>query len=135
MGAYLAAYERVVVPALRAFRPDLIIVASGLDANAMDPLARMMMHSAGYRRLTRMLMDAADELCEGRLVVEHEGGYSSAYVPFCGLAVVEELAGVTSSIEDPFLPIFEGLGGQDLQPHQDEAIAAAEAGLSRLVAG
>jgi acetoin utilization deacetylase AcuC-like enzyme len=93
------------------------------------------MHSAGYRRLTRMLIDAADELCEGRLVVEHEGGYSSAYVPFCGLAVVEELAGVTSSIEDPFLPIFEGLGGQELQPHQDDAIAAAEAGLSRLVAG
>ena len=130
VGAYVAAYERVVVPALREFRPDLIIVASGLDANAMDPLARMMMHSAGYRRLTRMLMDVADEVCSGRLVVEHEGGYSSGYVPFCGLAVVEELSGISSGVEDPFLPVFEGIGGQDLQPHQDAAIAAAEANLT-----
>ena len=39
-------------------------------------------------------MDVAEDVCDGRLVVEHEGGYSSAYVPFCGLAVVEELAGI-----------------------------------------
>jgi acetoin utilization deacetylase AcuC-like enzyme len=134
VGAYVAAYERVVVPALAAFKPDLIIVASGLDASNMDPLARMMMHSDGYRELTRLLMEVADEVCDGRLVVEHEGGYSSAYVPFCGLAIVEQLAGTRSSIEDPYLDIFKGAGGQDLQPHQDVAIAAAEANLSRLAA-
>ena len=37
VGAYLAAFERVVVPALRKFKPELIVVASGLDANAYDP--------------------------------------------------------------------------------------------------
>jgi acetoin utilization deacetylase AcuC-like enzyme len=132
--AYVTAYERVVVPALRAFKPDLIIVASGLDANAMDPLARMLMHSAGYRTLTRLLMDVADEVCQGRLVVEHEGGYSSAYVPFCGLAIVEELSGIRSGVDDPFLPVFETMGGQELAPHQEAAIAAAEANLARLVA-
>ncbi len=108
VGAYVAAYERVVAPALRAFKPELIIVASGLDASAMDPLARMMMHSDGYRQLTRLLMDVAEDVCDGRLVVEHEGGYSSAYVPFCGLAVVEELAGVRSAIDDPFLADLPG---------------------------
>ena len=77
-------------------------------------------------------MDVADEVCDGRLVLEHEGGYSSAYVPFCGLAVVEELSGLSSGIEDPFLEIFSGIGGQDVQPHQEEAIAAAEANLARL---
>ncbi|MCC6222571.1 MAG: class II histone deacetylase [Thermoleophilia bacterium] len=133
VGAYVATFERVVAPALRAFRPELIVVASGLDASAMDPLAHMMVHSGGYRQLTRILLDVAAEVCGGRLVVEHEGGYSSAYVPYCGLAVVEELAGVRGTIEDPFLPIFEGVGGQALQPHQDTAIAAAEASLTRLV--
>jgi acetoin utilization deacetylase AcuC-like enzyme len=132
VGAYVTAYERVVVPALRSFRPELIIVASGLDANAMDPLARMMVHSDGYRELTRLLMDVADEVCDGRLVVEHEGGYSSAYVPFCGLAIVEQLAGRSSSVEDPFLPIFQELGGQALQPHQEAAIAAAEDNVARV---
>jgi acetoin utilization deacetylase AcuC-like enzyme len=131
-GAYVAAYERVVAPALRAFRPELIIVASGLDANAMDPLAHMMVHSAGFRRLTEILRGVADDVCRGRLVVEHEGGYSSAYVPYCGLAVVEELAGIRGSIDDPFLQGFEGMGGQELQPHQEAAIVAAEANLLRL---
>jgi acetoin utilization deacetylase AcuC-like enzyme len=132
VGAYVAAYERVVAPALRAFRPELIIVASGLDANAYDPLARMMLTSTGYRQLTRILMGVADEVCGGRLVVEHEGGYSSFYVPYCGLAIVEELAGVRGSIEDPYLEIAAGLGGQELQPHQDAAIAGAESNLARV---
>ena len=134
VGAYVAALERVVVPALRTFGPELILIASGLDANALDPLARMMVHSDGYRQLTRIMIDVADEVCGGRLVLEHEGGYSSAYVPFCGLAIVEELSGISSGVEDPFLPILEGMAGQELQPHQDAAIAAAEALVRRLEA-
>jgi acetoin utilization deacetylase AcuC-like enzyme len=130
VGAYESAFDRVVVPALRAFDPDLIVVASGLDSSAMDPLGRMMITSAGYRSLTRKLMDAADELCGGKLLVIHEGGYSAAYVPFCGLAIVEELSGITTGVEDPFLE--ELSGGQALQPHQADAIAAAEANLGLL---
>ena len=42
--------------------------------------------------LTDSILDAAAELCDGRLVLCHEGGYSSAYVPYCGLAIVERLA-------------------------------------------
>ena len=53
-GAYLAAFERLIVPALRRFKPELIVVASGLDAAGYDPLGRMMLHSECYRRLTRL---------------------------------------------------------------------------------
>ena len=83
VGAYVATFERVVAPALRAFRPELILVASGLDASAMDPLASMMMTSDGYRKLTQVLLDVARDVCGGRLVACHEGGYSPAYVPYC----------------------------------------------------
>lgn len=130
VGAYVAALERVVAPALRAYRPELILVASGLDANAMDPLAHMMLHSNAYRQLTRILMDVAAEVCEGRLVMCHEGGYSAGYVPFCGLAVMEELSGITTGVEDPLLGFFEGVEYQDLQPHQDEVVASAEANVT-----
>ena len=124
-GAYLAAFERVVVPALRAHRPALILVASGLDASVVDPLGRMMLYSETYRRMTRILMDSADELCEGRIVMCHEGGYSTSYVPFCGLAVIEELSGTKTEVEDPFLREFELRGYQELQPHQESVIQAA----------
>ena len=133
VGAYVAALERVVAPALRAYRPELILVASGLDANAMDPLAHMMLHSNAYRQLTRILMDVAAEVCEGRLVMCHEGGYSAGYVPFCGLAVMEELSGITTGVEDPFLGFFEDVEYQDLQPHQDEVVAAAEANVTKML--
>jgi acetoin utilization deacetylase AcuC-like enzyme len=132
VGAYEAAFERVVVPALRAYRPELIIVPSGFDAGAFDPLGRMQMHSGGYRNLTRSLMRAADELCGGRIVMCHEGGYDAPTVPFYALAVIETLAGESSGVDDPFLEIMAGQGGQSLQPHQDEAIRRAEALLANL---
>jgi acetoin utilization deacetylase AcuC-like enzyme len=56
--------------------------------------------------MTGMVMAAADELCEGRVVAIHEGGYSEAYVPFCGHRVVEGLAGIDTDLVDPFLPKF-----------------------------
>ena len=124
-GAYLAAFDRVVVPALWAYRPALILVASGLDASAVDPLGRMMLHSGTYRQMTRLLMDAANETCEGRVVMCHEGGYSTSYVPFCGLAVMEELSGTKTEVEDPFLREFELRGYQKLQPHQESVVQAA----------
>jgi acetoin utilization deacetylase AcuC-like enzyme len=126
VGAYKAVFDRVIVPALHQFKPELIIVSSGFDAGAHDPLGRMMMHSDGYRSLTRKLMKAADELCSGRIVMCHEGGYNDATVPFYGLAVMETLSGIKTNTDDPFMPVFEILGGQKLQPHQDILIKKAE---------
>jgi acetoin utilization deacetylase AcuC-like enzyme len=100
---YLRAFEKIVVPALQAFAPDLIVVASGLDANGLDPLARQLLHSDTFRAMTQMVADAADRLCGGKMVVVHEGGYSEAYVPFCGQAVVEALLGETTDVVDPAL--------------------------------
>jgi acetoin utilization deacetylase AcuC-like enzyme len=124
-GAYVAAFEQVVVPALMRFRPELIVVASGFDGSGVDPLGRMMITSDGYRAMTRMLMAAARDLCGGRLVMTHEGGYSQTYVPYCGLAVLEEMSGTRTHVNDPWAPLMANWGGQALQPHQQAVIAAA----------
>jgi acetoin utilization deacetylase AcuC-like enzyme len=125
-GAYEAAFDRVVLPALYAYKPEMIVVASGLDASAFDPLARQMVSSGGFRRMTAKLMTAAADLCGGRLAMSHEGGYSETYVAFCGHAVVEALSGIRTAVEDPALEQVEAWGGQALQPHQDAAIRQAE---------
>ena len=119
-GAYTAAFTHVVEPALDRFGPELILIASGFDANGFDPLARQMLHSEAYRDLTRRVMSA------GPVVAVHEGGYSPFAVPFCGLAVVEELTGVRTEVEDPFLPIVLNYGGA-LLPHQADAVRRAAA--------
>jgi acetoin utilization deacetylase AcuC-like enzyme len=130
-GAYLDAMARVVEPALRRFAPELIVVACGFDANGFDPLARMLLHSDSFRLMTRSIVALARELCDGRLVLSHEGGYSAAVTPFCGLAVLEELTGVRTSVEDPFAARLRAFPGQALEAHQRAAVDRAAA----LVAG
>lgn len=105
--AYLQAMRQIVLPALERFAPELIVVACGYDANAVDPLARMLLHSDSFREMTQMLRDAAARHCHGRLVLVHEGGYAEAYVPFCGLAAIEALAGTRTAVEDPMLAFIE----------------------------
>ena len=105
--AYLNAVDRIVLPAFDRFEPDLIIVASGLDASIHDPMGRMMAHSDTFRAMTQRVKLAAEALCEGRLVVVHEGGYSEAHAPFCGHAIVEVLTGFTSPVVDPALEVHQ----------------------------
>ena len=103
--AYQYAMERIVIPAISRYKPDLIVVASGFDANLVDPLARMLLHSESFRMLTRQVMELADAHCNGRLVVVHEGGYAESAVPFCGHAVVETLVGADMGVQDPYLEL------------------------------
>ncbi len=134
-GAYVDAFERAVIPALLRFRPELIVIASGLDASAMDPLGRMMCTSATYRALTRQVLAAAAVSAAGRVLATHEGGYSNAYVPFCGLAVIETLAGLRTDATDPYLEELMQMAGQDLQPHQRAVVDLAAALAARVPAG
>jgi acetoin utilization deacetylase AcuC-like enzyme len=113
-GAYVAAFDRVVLPALARFQPEMIIVPSGFDACAMDPLGRQMLVTDSYREMTKRLVQAAEEHCGGRLLFCHEGGYSPAYAPWCGLAVMETLAELPAT-PDPFIH-FHTMGGQALKP-------------------
>jgi acetoin utilization deacetylase AcuC-like enzyme len=124
-GAYRSAMEDVIAPALRQFKPDLIVVACGFDASVYDPLGRMMVTASGFAALTAVLLDVAQEVCEGRLVMSHEGGYSPIYVPYCGLAVLEQMSGVVTGVGDAFALDLESLPDQQLQPHQQAVINAA----------
>lgn len=104
--SYMYAFERLVVPLVDRFKPQLIVVACGLDANGVDPLARMQLHPESFRQMTRMMMQLADRHAGGKLVAVHEGGYAEACVPFCGLAVMEELSGHRTVVQDPFTEFF-----------------------------
>lgn len=105
--AYLHAMDRIAVPAIEAFKPDMIIVACGYDASMVDPLARMQATSATFSGMTQRIKDTAARVCDGRLVLVHEGGYSEAYVPFCGHATIATLAGSAVVAPDPMLSSFD----------------------------
>ena len=126
-GAYDYAFDRVVIPAIHRFKPDIIFVSSGFDASFADPLGRQMLSSKSYASFTKKLLAAADDLCGGRIVFAHEGGYSKDYVPFCGVAVVEQLCGVRSSVEDSYLDECLAKGYHACQPHQAAVVDAVAA--------
>lgn len=70
---------------MRAFAPDLLLVAAGQDPSAFDPTGRMLLSAAGFRALAQRVALLAGEVAEGRVVVGTEGGYN----PFCLLGVLE----------------------------------------------
>lgn len=68
-------YAELVLPRLREFQPELLMISAGFDAHEMDPLGQLRMTTAGIARLTEALLDVANEVCEGRVVLVTEGGY------------------------------------------------------------
>ena len=69
------AWEREGLPALEAFRPELLILSAGFDAHRADPLAELQLATEEYGWLTDRFMAVADAHCGGRLVSVLEGGY------------------------------------------------------------
>lgn len=72
---FRAGVEDRILPALRAFRPELILVSAGFDAHARDPLASLLLSEDDYAWITLELCAVAGEFCDGRLVATLEGGY------------------------------------------------------------
>jgi acetoin utilization deacetylase AcuC-like enzyme len=81
----------VILPALRAFNPQLIIISAGFDAHADDPLAGLNLQDDDYRWVTAELMRVADECCDGRIVSVLEGGYSLSALASCSAVHVQAL--------------------------------------------
>ncbi|MCL2398999.1 MAG: class II histone deacetylase [Defluviitaleaceae bacterium] len=119
---YIYAMEQIVKPMTDNFKPQLIIISAGQDANFFDPLARMMLTTKGYRKMTKIMMELANVHCKGKLICTHEGGYSTSYVPFCTHAIIEELSGVTTDVGDPFIIGYEGTPYNVLYDHQKKRV-------------
>jgi len=72
---YLALVKDKLIPEMIRFKPDLIILSAGFDAHAKDPLAQMEVSTECYGAMTELIVTAAGEICDGRLISMLEGGY------------------------------------------------------------
>ncbi len=91
---YAAAMDRVVLPALRRFAPELVLVSAGFDGHHRDPLADMALSEEGYRAMAASLRAVAEESGGGRIAVFLEGGYDLAALEASLAATIEGLLGV-----------------------------------------
>jgi acetoin utilization deacetylase AcuC-like enzyme len=74
-GAFREAFETVILPRLREFKPELLVISAGFDAHTRDPLANLNLVEADFTWVTKKLMDTADASAQGRIVSMLEGGY------------------------------------------------------------
>jgi acetoin utilization deacetylase AcuC-like enzyme len=89
------------LPAMRKFRPQLILLSAGFDSRAGDPLGQFRLSDADFAILTGAVLDVAADVCENRVVSTLEGGYS--------------LPGLASAARAHFSELC-GQGGNDLPP-------------------
>jgi acetoin utilization deacetylase AcuC-like enzyme len=72
---FKAAFETRILPRLRDFKPDLVVISAGFDAHTRDPLANLNLVEADFAWATQQLMEIADKSAQGRVVSVLEGGY------------------------------------------------------------
>ena len=113
---YNRLFTEIVLPAVRRFRPQLIMVSAGYDAHWSDPLGTEALSVGGYAHLTKLIADLADEICDGRLVLSLEGGYNLDALGACVVAACEVLL------------------GRDLSPDRIGAITAREPDIEPIIA-
>ncbi len=73
--AFRAAFEGRILPRLRDFRPELIVISAGFDAHMRDPLANLNLDEGDFAWATQKIMDIADQCADGRVISVLEGGY------------------------------------------------------------
>jgi acetoin utilization deacetylase AcuC-like enzyme len=73
--AFRQGYRDDILPALRAFKPDFLLISAGFDAHARDPLAQINLKTDDYDWVTAELLSVAEDCCGGRVVSLLEGGY------------------------------------------------------------
>ena len=73
---YITVFEEILIPALRKFSPEIILISAGFDAHYLDWLSTTAVTAAGFATLTDLILEFAEETASGRIVSALEGGYS-----------------------------------------------------------
>ena len=85
---FRAAWDEILLPALDAHRPQLLLVSAGFDAHRDDPLAQLQLETDDYAWVTQRLSALADTHAQGRMVSALEGGYDLEALRECTTAHV-----------------------------------------------
>src|SRR5580765_2824835 len=122
---YHLVFDEVVIPVVRAFRPNLILVSAGFDAHERDPLGGMRLTTAAFGAMTMALRLLADDCCLGRIVAVSEGGYDLGAFRDCLLSVIDVLGAQHSEV-----PVWPSSGVRSTRGAA--GIAATTAALARV---
>lgn len=86
---YVYAMTELVSPAVKKFKPDMMVFVIGQDSSSFDPNGRQCLTMEGYRQIGKIVRSLADEYSDGRVLIVQEGGYQVTYSAYCLHATLE----------------------------------------------
>ncbi|MBI4891531.1 MAG: histone deacetylase [Acidobacteria bacterium] len=90
----LGAFRKKLLPAMKGFRPALVLLSAGFDSRRGDPLGRFQLRDEDFHELTTIALEIADRSSGGRIVSMLEGGYNVDGLASAAMAHLEGLAGL-----------------------------------------
>lgn len=114
---FLKIFRTILKPVALDYKPDLVLLSAGFDIYYKDPLGGMNVSPAGFANLIRVILDIADECCNGKLVTVLEGGYDLTGLTQSTKKVLQEMRGETNQSQKD-LDSIEGKA----EPYIDEII-------------
>ncbi len=113
---YHRAYEELLVPVARRFKPDMILVSAGYDLHWADQLSGMQVTVDGFADIVGIIKGLADELCDGKLFLTLEGGYNLKALSASIAATLEVMLG------GPLSPDPIGKPGGERRPMDADSV-------------
>ncbi len=105
---YLHALREVFVPLAEEFKPELIVGNGGSDPHFADMLGSLGLTVHGFFQLSRTIVDTAERVCNGRVVLMPGSGYNPAVLPQCWFALAAGVVGLEKiDVGDPYKPPVE----------------------------
>lgn len=97
---YTRAFDEITVPIAKQFKPQFVLVSAGFDGHYTDPVGNLSLSMKCYEETFKKIIGLADELCDGKLVVTLEGGYSLNFLGKMVTSAIARMAGVSLSVDD-----------------------------------
>lgn len=122
--SWLDIHRKLIPEVMEAYRPDVVILQSGCDGHALDPLTHLRASTKLYEETTRIVCEAADRVCGGRVIATGGGGYAVwKVVPRAWTLVWGVLSGqeVPNRIPHEWLNRWQGEAPEMLPPHVRDA--------------
>ena len=99
---YLYALNEIFVPLAEEFSPEIIIANGGSDSHYADKLGQLALTANGFFRLSKMIRQTAERVCDGKLVFLLGSGYNPEVLPLCWYALLAGAVGLEHvNVEDP----------------------------------
>lgn len=90
---YLKAFEEIVDPVIRCYKPQFMLVSAGFDGHYTDPVGNLSLSSSCYHEIFSRIVGLASETCGKKLVAVLEGGYSTKWVGKMATIAISEMSG------------------------------------------